>query len=61
MIHDMDIRALQQDLAFDRALKERAMLKETPEALGKYKFSKKVLNPIKYFALFIYYIVIPFL
>ena len=57
----MDIRALQQDLAFDRNLKERAMLKETPEAAAKYKFSKRVLNPIKYFVLFVYYIVIPFL
>jgi hypothetical protein len=37
------------------------MLKSTPEALKKFKFSKKVLNPIKYFALFVYYIVIPFL
>jgi len=57
----MDIRALQQDLAFDRALKERAMLKHTPDAAGKYKFSKNVLNPIKYCALAIFYIIIPML
>jgi hypothetical protein len=57
----MDIRALQKDIEFDKALKERALLKKTKGAAEKYKFSKTYLNPIKYVLLVVYYIVVPFL
>lgn len=52
---------LEAEIRFDHRLKENYMMKENDEAKEAAVFQKKYLSKIKNIAIFVYYIVIPFM
>lgn len=57
---DQNLAAMEDEIRFDRRLKERYMTKDNLEAREAQKFQKDWLSKLKNIALLFYYIVIPF-
>lgn len=61
MVLEKNLADLEGEIRFDHRLKENYNMKETDEAKEAAKTQRKWLSPLKNVAIFIYYMVVPFI
>lgn len=56
---DQSLATLEEEIRFDRHLKHKYQTRDDEEALAAKKFHKTYLNPLKNFAIVMFYMIIP--
>jgi len=54
------LKEAQEEIQFDRELKERAAMKGDSQSKKRFKFQSKYLDPVQVVVILIYYVVMPF-